>query len=95
VTEANQWAETEVLKYQGVLTQSKNRAQALTFESDAEARAADELRERRAYDVQTYALEAMSYLAEKGKIVISGKEGDKLISAITSGSTSLLIDKKK
>jgi len=95
MTEANQWAETEVLKYTAQLTQAKNRAQALSFEADAEARAADEFRERRAFDVQATALDAPSYLAEKGKIVISGKEGDKLISAMTSGSTSLLIDKKK
>jgi len=95
MTEANQWAETEVTKYTGQLTLSKNRAQSLTFEADAESRAAEELKERRAYDLQTSALEALSYLAQKGKIVISGKEGDKIISALTSGSTGLLLDKKK
>jgi len=95
MTEANQWAETEVLKYTGQLTQAKNKAQSLSYEADAEARAAEEYKERRAFDVQATALDALSYLAEKGKIVISGKEGDKLISAMTSGSTNLLLEKKK
>lgn len=81
----DQYKETEVLRAEGELTRATNAATALLVEAEAEARAAEEMRDRRSFELQSAAITALKSLASSSRIVISGREGDRLISSLTTG----------
>ena len=62
-------------------------AEALKVEAESEGKAAQALKVKREYELEMSKLEVMEVLGKSGKIIISGKNGDKLINSLIVGDT--------
>jgi hypothetical protein len=57
----------------------------LKVEAESEGKAAQALKVKREYELEMAKLEVLELLGKKGKIIISGKNGDKLINSLIVG----------
>lgn len=81
---ADQEAEVEEIRTRAEIEASKNRSQAITLEANAEAKAATQMKDKRAHELEMERLSAMEHLAQSGHIVVSGQVGDRVLEMITS-----------
>jgi regulator of protease activity HflC (stomatin/prohibitin superfamily) len=78
----DQEAQIEMIKAKAEVDAAENISKALLIEADAEEKAQGQLKEKRQYDLTLERLKALESLAKNGKIVISGQNGDNLISSV-------------
>eukprot|EP00475_Leptophrys_vorax_P035463 TRINITY_DN58481_c0_g1_i1.p1 TRINITY_DN58481_c0_g1~~TRINITY_DN58481_c0_g1_i1.p1 ORF type:complete len:414 (+),score=124.05 TRINITY_DN58481_c0_g1_i1:92-1333(+) len=81
----DQECETMVYESEKRVEAAKFLAEALRIEAESEGRAAKSLKVKREYELEMAKLEVLELLAKKGKIIISGSNGDKLINSLISG----------
>lgn len=77
--QVDQESEIEKIKAKSELDSAENISKALIIEADAEEKAQNQLKEKRAFDLNMERLKALESIAKNGKIVISGQNGDSLI----------------
>ena len=82
----DQEAQVEIIKAQAELEAAENISKALIIEADAEEKASSQLKEKRAHDLTIEKLQALEKLTKKGKIIISGENGDNLIKSVVDMS---------
>lgn len=80
--QVDQDSETEKIKAKSELDSAENIAKALIIEAEAEEKAQNQLKEKRLFDLNMERLKALENIAKNGKIVISGNNGDSLISNV-------------
>lgn len=81
----DQECETMIFESSKRVEASKFLSDALKVEAESEGRAAKSLRVKREYELEMAKYEVLELLGKKGKIIISGENGDKLIGSLISG----------
>jgi len=79
-------AETKRLQSEAVLIEAQNNAKAIAVEAEAESRVFEQLQQKRAYDLSMSQSKALSNVAAKSKIIITGKDAKDVIGAMTKVS---------
>jgi len=92
---ATQECQTMIFESQQRVEAAKNLAEALIVEGESEGNAAKSLKAKREYELGMAKAEVMEGIARKGRIVISGEQGDKLIGSVISSQELQSFDKIK
>lgn len=80
---ADQEAHSTTLASQAALAAAKNKADALVATAQAEAKGADDLREKRRFELEMERLRVLNCVAQKGRKFISGERGAQLLQVWT------------
>jgi len=88
-------AETKRLQSEAVLIEAQNNAKAIAVEAEAESRVFEQLQAKRSYDLSMSQSKALSNVASKSKIIITGKDAKEVISAMTKVSKTGTSDPKQ
>ncbi|CAM9582037.1 unnamed protein product, partial [Hapterophycus canaliculatus] len=85
-TRAEEAAEVAILESKAALAAAANRAKGMVAEAEAEMKAVNSLAEKRKFELEWKRLEVMKSMASKGRKLISGEAGAKLMRELTPTS---------
>lgn len=88
--EAQHWGENKTIESLARVVEAENKANILRIEAEAEKLAQESMKDARNHELKMQLQQAMMSLAHSSKMIINGKEGGRLISAITGEQTSIV-----